>query len=634
MGHCGTAAGTPAVGDTEEKRGGCDVLQGDVSAIDEQFARLLLRLSGTTGSPELWQAAVLVSGKTREGHVCLDLAALAGDSRPSENGIPVVFLSDWIAALRRSAAVGRPGDFRPLILDDRGRLYLYRYWRYEKTVADFLRQGAETTTVTDRAYIAAVRDTLSQLFPSRPAGPSGQKIAAAVAAFKKITVISGSPGTGKTSTVARIMALLIAVSRAGRLRVALTAPTGKAAARLQEAIGRAKESLPPAEAVRAAVPLEAMTIHRLIGALPHAPSALYTERNPLPFDLVVVDEASMVDLPLMAKLAAAMPHAGRLILLGDKDQLASVEAGAVLGDICGDREGKFFSPRFHSLVQEVAGADACPPAADGGSTLMQDCVVTLRENYRFRAGSGIALSSAAVNRGDAEAALSIMNSGNASDIGWMPLPEPSRLSVALGDYLVSRFLDYLHALDTGQGVRELLAALDRFRVLCALREGPWGALAVNRLIENRLRQRGSIKDAGRWYHGRPVMVTRNDHGMKLFNGDVGVVVHDGPGGAPSVCFPDAHGGLRRFAPLRLPEHETVFAVTVHKSQGSEFDHVCLLLPDRDSPVLSRELIYTGITRARERVDVWGNRNVFRSAVARRIRRASGLRDALWGDTGR
>lgn len=595
------------------------------SELDLQFARFMSRLSGG-GSAEIFLGAALASRSRREGHICLDLPSMAGKPLPDGGSSEVTCpeLSAWRRALESSPVVGRPGDYHPLTLDG-PRLYLYRYWNYEKRLAEFLKtRGSSAGTTIDEILL---KDGLNRLFPGiNQKEADWQKVAAFASVMKSLCVISGGPGTGKTFTVAKILALLLEQSRGRHLRIALSAPTGKAAARLKEAIQDAREKLACPAEIKAAIPEEASTIHRLLQSIPGSPYFQYNEKKTLPADVVVVDEASMVDLALLSKLAAAVPASARLILLGDKDQLASVEAGAVLGDICDTGHVHSFSPEFRLALKRIAGeeVEAGPDGAD--EPPIRDCIVQLQKSYRFGSDSGIGAVSRAVNDGDSRRALGLMKNAGHEDIEWQELPRPERLFRVVKERIIRGFSAYLKATDPG----ETFDLFNRFRILCALREGPFGVYALNLLTEEVLRKEGLIKQEGRWYFGRPVMITRNDYSLKLFNGDVGIILPSSESSRePRAYFPSEEGTIRKFPPLRLPEHETVYAMTVHKSQGSEFDQVLLLLPDVSAPVLTRELIYTGITRARKRVEVWGKEEVFHTAVSRRIERTSGLRNALW-----
>jgi len=599
----------------------------ELSAIDRHFADFLSR-EGGSASPLLRVVAALVSRAVGCGNICLDLEEIAErEIEVDGEGIRV----PGIAAVRRSLAesgvVGVPGDFRPLVLDNGNRIYLYRYWQYERDLARILLEKGGTPG--DEIDEPLLREGIGRLFPGN-AGPGTdwQKVATLAAVRKRFCVISGGPGTGKTSTVVKIIALLLEQARGELPRIALAAPTGKSAARLRESIHAMKENLSCSAAVRAGIPEDVSTIHRLLGVVRGSVRFRHGTGNRLPHDVVIVDEASMVALPLMAKLAAALPDRARLILLGDRDQLASVEAGAVLGDICGSGRSEQFSAEFSAFVARMTGDEV--PADRHGEAMgpLSDSLVILKKNYRFGADSGIGSVGNAVNAGEGKEALKLLVGEEFSDVAWRNVPKPEGLGKALAGAVAAGYGAYLGA----GSPEEALRSFDSFRVLCAVRQGPHGVAGLNALVEGVLAGKGLIDPRQRWYHGRPVMVTVNDYNLGLFNGDVGVVFHDrSADGTPSVCFPSPGGGVRKVPPVRLPPHETVYAMTVHKSQGSEFDRLLLVLPPHDSAPLTRELIYTGITRAKKGVELWGTEDVFLDAVARRIVRTSGLGEALWGD---
>jgi exodeoxyribonuclease V alpha subunit len=342
--------------------------------------------------------------------------------------------------------------------------------------------------------------------------------------------------------------------------------------------------------------------------------------------VVVVDEASMVDLALLSKLIQALPSHARLILLGDKDQLASVEAGAVLGDICNTGNIHSYSRRFSMDLKKITGYEIMTNPDGDDVSGIQDCIVQLPKSYRFVRDSGIDAVSRAVNAGNEDLAVSLLRGGRSAGIDWKDLPKVKALAWDMRDKIMKGFGNYLNANEP----RQIFHVFEQFRILCAVREGPYGVHAINFMVEQILKEEKVIEPEKRWYNGRPVLITTNDYNLRLFNGDMGIVLPDPEEDNDlRTFFSAADGTLRKFHPLRLPEHETVYAMTVHKSQGSEFDRVLLVLPDRESPVLTRELIYTGITRAKESVEVWGTEDVFRFAVSRSIERSSGLRDALW-----
>ncbi|RLB32616.1 MAG: exodeoxyribonuclease V subunit alpha [Deltaproteobacteria bacterium] len=600
------------------------------SALDIHFANFMEKLSGEP-SPEVWLASALVSGNTRGGDVCVDLLSVAGKALQAEEGsenlVKCPEPDAWRNALRKSRVVGLPGEYKPLILDQKARLYLFRYWEYEKEVAAFIKGRAEQHI--GQLDHSLVRKGLQDLFgPDQNPEVNWQKVAAAVSMLKKFCVVTGGPGTGKTSLIARILALFVKLQPDEVPRVALLSPTGKGASRLQEAVKSAKRRLDIQEQMLMALPEQASTIHRLLGSIHGSPYFRYNARNRLPVDIVVVDEASMVDLALASKLMQALPDHARLILLGDKDQLSSVEAGSVLGDICGAGRLNAFSKNLCSDLKALTGYEIHPGESAGPG--IRDCIVELRKSYRFGAQSGIWHVSDAVNRGNAQLAISRLRDERYSDIRWKEIQSFPDFQRAIEQ----RFLKEFEGIFRLSDPYEVFERFSRFRILCALREGPYGVEAVNAIVERILRRRRLIRDQGSWYRGRQILITRNDYELGLYNGDVGIVLEDPhKGEGLRVYFEGPEGGLRHFHPFRLPEHETVYAMTVHKSQGSEFDRVLMLLPDRDSPVLTRELIYTGITRAREFVEIWGNEKVLMEAVSRRTQRTSGLRDELWEVSG-
>ena len=605
------------------------------SALDRHFARFMTSLSGRN-TPELYYASALLSHHVAEGHICLDLKScerrqiIVTGERSDFFTAPK--LTDWRDRLAGCKVVGMPGEFKPLILDQQSRLYLYRYWEYENVLAQRIRRLA--LHASGPLVGRPDKSSISRLFPPADTQePDWQKIAALIACLKPFLVISGSPGTGKTTTVARILALRLEQTPSVKLRIALTAPTGKAAARLQEAIRLARDTLDCEPAIKAIIPEKASTVHRLLGSLPGSPYFRHHEKNPLPVDIVVVDEASMLDLPLLSKLVQAMSDNASLILLGDKNQLASVEAGAVLGDICGESPSNLFS---HEMISEIMPAEddsllrhVNAAQAPG----IHDCIVELRKNYRFTGQSDIGKVSAAVNLGRGSRLLESLKALSCEHVRWFPLPKPHALESTLEPLILSGFRKYLDLIQAGGAWDDIFKAFESFRILCALRQGPYGVTAINQRIENILETKRFINRSRACYCGQPVMITRNNPQLRLYNGDVGLILADpDKNGELSAVFRDGPGHFRQVSVQRLPEYETVYAMTVHKSQGSEFDQILLILSDTDSPVLTRELIYTGITRARKQVLIWSAEDVFVSSISRCIQRTSGLRDNLWQNT--
>jgi exodeoxyribonuclease V alpha subunit len=563
--------------------------------VDLETARALGRIAGESDDVVL-AAVALASRAVQHGHVCADLPRLMGtpllDRDENELAVSWPELGPWRAALLASPLCARmPEDCaaplvrRPLIIDACDRVYLFRYADYQRRLAI----GIARKLAISGAATPELAGPLSKLFGDDPR--NGQRLAAQAALAHRFATISGGPGTGKTTTVVRIMALLheASLARGGTLAaIRLVAPTGKAAQRLGESARAQLDALDCRPEVREALgraAADASTIHRLLGYRARTPTRFHHgPARPVPYDTVIVDEASMIDAALMCKLLEAVPPDGRCILLGDKDQLASVEAGAIFGDLYD------------------AGLGAAAQHLD--------------RSWRYADASGIGELAGALRRGDGDGALQALGRG---DVTLAPIDHDDPLAGPLGDLVLERLRAWFAKSDAG----ERLAMLGAFRVLCAHRHGPSGALAINAAIERRLKKTLGICTETPYYDGRPILVTRNDYQLGLYNGDVGVIAGDGR----SALFA-TDGGTRSFAVARLPAHESVYAMTVHKSQGSELEEVAVVLPPRMSPVLTRELVYTAVTRARRRVHLFGAADLLRAAVARRVERASGLADAL------
>ena len=608
---------------------------GLLSEIDIHFAKFISDLSADKDR-DIFLAAALVSHATGSGDICLALDSVAGHlltgTQAFKQPIECPELDVWLEKLTASPTVGRPGEICPLILDAKNRLYLYRYWDYENTLSNSIDKRIQKNI--EDLDLQRLKQSLDRLFPKvKGEGINWQKIAAAVASLRHFSVITGGPGTGKTFTVTKVLALLLEQAPGQTLQIYLAAPTGKAAARLKESLELAKDRINCDNSVKTAIPSKVSTIHRMLKPITGSPYFRYDLDHPLMADVVVVDEASMVDLALMTKLIQAIPQNARLILIGDKDQLASVEAGSVLGDICDRNVMHGFSVSFMDLIKKTTGEsiEDVVPASDKESGL-QDSIIVLKKSYRFAAGSSIGGLSRAVNRADAEMAFNMLDDPDDPSLSWQQLKVSKDLIAALSQQIISGYQSYLRTRDPA----EALQRLGRFKILCALNIGPLGVRAINNLSEQVLSRQNLIKLDSRsqnpWYAGRPVLIMRNNYQLGLFNGDIGITLPepDSRDKELFVYFLENTGGVRRFQTFQLPEHETVFAMTVHKSQGSEFDEVLFILPDQDFSILTRELIYTALTRACKKIHIWGNRAIIRNAVARKIERTSGLRDALWG----
>ena len=649
------------------------VERGWLRALDRAFVSFLEeRAPGS--DPLLLLAAALASHQLGHGHVCLDLQQTLAEpdfalSLPPEGDaltgpllLPSQLLANlglptWLQRIAASplvAAGDTPGQqSRPLVLGGQ-RLYLRRYWSYERQIDQTLRQRLSQ----DEAAPADLPARLAQLFDegAQAGQVDWQKLACALATRAGFSIITGGPGTGKTTTVVRLLALLQApaVEQGRPLRIRLAAPTGKAAARLTESIGQQVERLQVSADVRGQIPTDVSTVHRLLGSRPGSRHFRHHAGNPLPLDVLVVDEASMIDLEMMANLLEALPPKARLILLGDKDQLASVEAGAVLGDLCRDAEEGCYSPATQAWLEQIGGqslaASGLKPGDAQRNPLAQQ-VVMLRFSRRFGEGSGIGQLARLVNRQEAQAARDLLSLPPADVFGLALRGEQDRAFDRLildglnrGNEGPQGYRSYLRAIGRHrpapgsafddprweQWAAKVLHSFEDFQLLCAVRKGAWGVEGLNERVARVLHNAGLIDSQQPWYEGRPVLVTRNDYGLGLMNGDIGIALRmpDEHGEALlRVAFPrnDGSGGVRFVLPSRLNEVETVYAMTVHKSQGSEFSHTALVLPDALNPVLTKELVYTGITRAKHCFSLIEPRQgIFEEAVLRKVRRISGL----------
>jgi len=592
-----------------------DAAQALADGLARQIEGWALARSGDAAVARLAaHAARQLSLATSEGHVCLPLRALC-DAAETRGDIATLR-----GRLRASGVVGsgEPGDALPLILDADDRLYLHRHFDQERRLAQGLHRAA---TAPPSAVDAAARALLRQLFDdgaAQPQAPDWQQVAAALALQRKLVVISGGPGTGKTSTVFKLLACVLA--QQPQARIALAAPTGKAAARLGQALRQHAATLPAA--LQARLPTRAATVHRLLGA--HADGFVHDAGNPLPIDVLVVDEASMLDLALATRLISAVPDSARIVLLGDKDQLAAVESGAVFAEVSADPT---LGEPCRDALAALCGIDPATlrttPAAEAGA--LRDSVVWFTRNHRFAADSGIARAAAHIRRGDAAALLEQLRGADDPSLRWLD-DDRAATGAAVAKQLAEGYAPYFAQLRRDPGdVAGVHRAFEGFRVLCALREGPRGVNALNEQLTRLARAQpavAAVEDTA-WYPGRAVMVLRNDPLLQLFNGDIGIALPDARG-ALTVTFPSADGGFRALPPVRLPAHESAFAMTVHKSQGSEFDALLLLLPQQRSRVLTRELLYTAVTRARRQVWLAAGAKVLAAAVDAPTLRHSGL----------
>jgi exodeoxyribonuclease V alpha subunit len=650
--------------------------RGLLRALDLAFVQFLLR-QDPSAPPSLLLAAALLAQLEGRGHSCLPLQALLRDPATvlawpvAEPGAdPAADLAADLALLRtllpadaaaaRAAWAGsallqvEPADDRgstPLVLQH-DRLALRRYWRHERQVAAQVRARTQPGS-TAPPDPAAVRVWMDLLFAPLPAAPDDaavdwQRVACAVALRAPLGIVTGGPGTGKTYTAARLLVLLQALHAGPQpLRVALAAPTGKAAARLRQSIGSALQDLQAQHGDRLGLAGWALqlgparTLHALLGTRPGTRRFVHDAAEPLEVDVLFVDEASMVHLEMMDSLLDALPAGARLVLLGDRDQLASVEAGAVLGDLCQPVPGTTGHGAYDAQAVrwiEAATGQRMPAVAPAATTALAQQTVVLRRSRRF--AGPIGQLAQALNAGDGAAALALLQQGAGPELALVQTVDAGRVAALAVDGRAGAtggYRAYLQRLaqrpdDPGAfdaWVAQVLRDFDGCRVLCALRDGPWGVSGLNAAIERSLVAHGLLPQRREaWYAGRPVMVTRNDAALGVFNGDIGIVLAPPGGGSLRAYFLDG-SVLRSVSVARLADVETAFAMTVHKSQGSEFGHVLLALPDIDTAVLTRELVYTGITRARTACTlVAAQPALLARAAGRRTQRLSGLQALL------
>ncbi|RTZ67161.1 MAG: exodeoxyribonuclease V subunit alpha [Aquificaceae bacterium] len=571
--------------------------------LDHQLADLLEELAKEKHDT-LRQWVLDLSKKTREGSI-----ALACDTAPA-------------SVLLQTKVVGDASALKPVIFDN-GYLYLYRYWLYQQQLAQQINErlqlcneAIDKNTWKQRLDYYFSQDNDSEAI-------NWQQIAAALALKTRLLIISGGPGTGKTTTITRILALLIEQNTQAEqpaLRFSLAAPTGKAAMRMSEAIrdSIAREGDKLSKEIISQLPQDASTIHRLLGYIPNSTHFHFNKNNTLATDVVIIDEASMIDLALMSKLFAAIPATASVILLGDKDQLSSVETGSVFNDLCATADNHY-STATRAYLHAITGKSPQQTAASPASAI-EDHIVCLQKSWRFDAQSGIGKLATAVNKGNFSTSVSVLEHADYPDVERVVSAELKRKQLS------EPWQAYLQAIKSKADLDDIFTIFNQFRILTALRKGMNGCVYLNTQVEKQLSQQNKFNTGKRWYHGRPIMITANSYRTGLFNGDIGITLIDAQGQA-KVWF-QSKDGTKAISPVRLPQHETAWATTIHKSQGSEFDKVLMILPTEDTAVLTRQLIYTGITRAKQQLVLVANKQVLKLGIERETPQATQIQTAL------
>lgn len=593
-------------------------LQGDISYLSYYFAEFIADQSKQSLDSLLAYSAALVSEANQQGDVCIMLERFATGPLFYSERLPIPDLpvapdiESWSELLLKFDCVGSPGEIAPLILEE-SRLYLYRYWFYESQLAEFITTRLEDTPDIDPLKLA---QDLHHLYPAMPDHTlNQQKLAVALAVKRKFAVISGGPGTGKTTTVINLLSVLLA--QQPDIRVQLAAPTGKAAARMMESIRRSIEFSGLDKNTLQLIPTQAGTIHRLLGF--RQSSFRYSRSHRLPLDCVVIDEASMVDLTLMYRLFDALPAQARVILLGDRDQLASVAAGNVLGDITGQGQSLEYSRQQNDSLSSILDQPLIGLAGTGSP--ISDSVALLTHSYRFDSQSGIGQLAKYINQGNSGEAIQLLQSPE-SKLTWhlnrQDKPHKTTYENILSNY---------KAVVTSATVEQAFEAFEQSRVLCAVHTGNFGVEAINHQITKwMLAQQWINHDEN--FCGKPILISANDYELGLFNGDIGLLWHDQNKNLRAY-FRDVDHGFRSLPFTSLPGHEPAWAMTVHKAQGSEFDSVILILPGQDQiRALSRELLYTAVTRARSDLMIDAGKAALEIACATQSQRHSGLAQKL------
>jgi exodeoxyribonuclease V alpha subunit len=625
---------------------------GFFSVLDVEFADFVLR-TDESDDEILWLCSALTSRHSRAKNLCLDLDDLPVIPSTGDGALTPVYpdLKTMITVLKKSRSVGNGGALTPMVLDGT-RLYLFRYFLCERVIESNIKERAGTFIQPDMELIA---HGLELLFPYDGEEINWQKCAALNALTRSLSVITGGPGTGKTSTVVRVVLLWVyeKVKRTGKIpRVALCAPTGKAAAHMYRSVSSDFERIERDEKdnktvqemislFRSTLPESGLTIHRLLRATGNS-TFYYGKERKLPCDIVIVDECSMADAVLFSRLLESIESSATVILLGDSNQLSSVESGSVMGDLCGKGgHDSLYSKDYAESVLKYLRIKIPEKSVAAGEKGLHGVVTHLTKSHRFSSESGIGRLSFLINEGRGEDAFAYLTSAQKDNLYFSRIPEirPGSDPLKNGQFrsMIEQVIggtehnsdNYLprKTPDPENDPEHLLSRLGSFQLLCATRVGHYGSIAMNDLIEDILDGKGLIIAKGPIYHGMPIIITENDHAMRLYNGDSGVICMDK--GTLKAFFFDIDSRVRACLPLQISSWEKAYALTIHKSQGSEYDHAAVVLPKDDSPVLTKELLYTAVTRAKKSLHIISSEESFIAACSKSAVRSSGLYDRLW-----
>ncbi|MFP8488232.1 exodeoxyribonuclease V subunit alpha [Gracilimonas sp. Q87] len=586
--------------------------EGLITDVELEYARFLRQLD-PAANDEILLAGTACIFAQKNGHICIDLNKPTNEPLFDEDKtgirLDTATFEKWLNSLGTSELVSKDGSLQPLVMEE-GRLYLHKFWKFEEELTAWIRNRAKITneiTENEKKVIAEFIKPKKEQFVS-----NWQEVALCLSFIKNLIVISGGPGTGKTHTVLNIITAQLLSNQNKNYNIALTAPTGKAARRLIDSIEEGKESLPNHLKEEIVLPESAMTVHKLLGASYRSNTFQYDNENHLPHDIVVVDEASMLDINMWVRLVRAIGPNTKLVVLGDKDQLASVEAGSILGDICAGENS--YSNEVATQISDLTGT--APLTAAPNTPAINDCVVFLTKSYRFSDDSGIKKLADAINDQNSEAVLNLLQNEDHPDLKWIE-PKTNTLEKIISKYGLNHFEEY-----SANDEKRMEASNSR-KILCAIRKTKYGVESINQLVEIGIKRKNSLIISNDWYDGRLVMATKNDAALRIRNGEMGIfnIKED------KIQFEGEHNFS--ISPSRLADYESAYAITIHKSQGSEFEDVAIMLPESYSDVLSKEILYTAVTRARKNTLVFGSKDVIQKTVERSVNRQSGVKGKIW-----